>query len=110
MKLIEERAMIADTDLQVWLDAQPNAGQTVMIPYVKSAKDLQMSFRMDVIQHSGAGTSRISQQGRVNAPAEQPTALGRVALGAQTDGECRVELTLNDGAKELGAYHFDCPR
>lgn len=102
--------MIADTDLQVWLDAQANTSQTIVVPYVKSAKDVQLNFRMDVIQHSGAGTSRISQQGRVNAPAAQPTPLGRVALGVQKDGECRVELTLNSGDQRLGAYHFECPR
>lgn len=102
--------MIADANLQVWLDTQASMGQTVMVPYVKSVTDLRMNYRLDVIQRSAGGTSRISQQGTVNAAAAKPTPLGRVALGVQKGGECRVELKLSEGGKELGAYQFDCPR
>jgi hypothetical protein len=100
--------MVADADLQVWLDRQANGGQTVVVPYVKSMRDVQVNFRMDVIQQGSAGTSRISQQGLVNAAAAMPTALARVALGTQKDGECSVELSLREGEKKVGSYHFSC--
>lgn len=100
--------MIADTDLQVWLDTQANTSQRMLVPYVKSVRDIQVTYRMDVIQRGGAGTSRISQQGKVDAIAAQPTALGRVALGLQNVGECRVEITLRENQKDLGVYNFDC--
>jgi outer membrane usher protein FimD/PapC len=104
--------MIADADLQVWLDAQPSANQTVMIPYVKSVNDIELNYRMELVQQSGGSTSRISQQGKVTAAAAQPTAVARVAVGQQRGSECRIELVLRNQAntKELGAYRFECPR
>jgi len=102
--------MIADVNLQVWLDAQPRAGQTVMIPYVKSSADRRLTYRLDVTQRSVAGTSRVSQQGQVSAHARQPTALGRVALSGPSAAKCSVELRLREDGKIIGEYHFDCPR
>jgi hypothetical protein len=104
--------MIADADLQVWLDTQPGANQTVMVPYVKSVKDVRINYRMEVVQQSRSGTSRINQQGQVTAAAARPTAVGRVAVGLQQGGECWIELVLRNDANtgEIGRYRFDCPR
>jgi outer membrane usher protein FimD/PapC len=99
---------MSDADLQVWLDTQANIHQMVVIPYVKSAKEVQMNFRMDVIQKSGGNSSRISQQGQVHIAAEQAVPLARVALGIQKEGECQVELALREDGKDAGVYKFDC--
>jgi hypothetical protein len=106
----KEDEMVADANLQVWLDTQANTGQTLLVSYVRSAKDMHIGYRMEVIQRGGAGTSRISQQGQVKAVAEAPTSLGRVALGMQKNAECRIELVLTENGAELGVYRFDCPR
>ena len=102
--------MVADADLQVWLDTQSQTGQTVVVPYVKSAQDAQVSYRMDVIKRGKSGFSRVSQHGTVKAAAAAPTALSRLALGVQTEDECHIELVLRDGDHALGTYRFDCPR
>jgi hypothetical protein len=104
--------MMADADLQVWLDTQPGAHQTVMTPYVKSGKNIRLTYRMEIIQQRGVGSSRINQQGKVTAIAAQPTSLGRLTIGLQKSGECRIEIVLRDetNTTELGAYQFDCPR
>ena len=100
--------MVADADIQVWLDTQAIAGQMIVVPYVRSARDMQVNFRMDVIQQGGGGSSRISQQGLTSAIAATPTMLARVTLGMQKDGECRVELSLHEGEKKVGTYQFSC--
>jgi hypothetical protein len=100
--------MVADADIQVWLDAQASVGQTIVVPYVKSVKDVHVVFRMDVIQRGGGNTSRISQQGSVNAVAATPVALAHVALGTQKNGECMVELSVREGEKQAVTYHFSC--
>lgn len=102
--------MVADANLQVWLDTQASTGQTLVVPYVKSEKDRQIGYRMEVIQRGGAGTSRISQQGQVKAVAAAPTSLGRVAFGMWQGGECRIELVLTENGAQLGVYRFDCPQ
>lgn len=98
--------MIVDADLQVWLDTQVFAGQTVVVPYVLSVSERQLTYRLEVRQASGAGTSRISQNGRVNANAASPTALSKVAL--QNAHGCQVEVVLTEGVQQLGTYRFDC--
>lgn len=104
--------MVADADLQVWLDTQPGAHQTVMIPYVKSARDMRINYRIELVQQSGGSTSRINQQGKVFAIAAQPTPIGSYAVGWQQGGVCRIELVLHNdaGTGDLGSYRFDCPR
>jgi hypothetical protein len=102
--------MMADADLQVWLDTQPGTNQVVMIPYVKSVRNMQMHYRLEVVQRSGGSTSRISQQGQVNAVAAQPMKLAHVAIGMQAGGECRVEVALSNGNRDMGTYRFDCAR
>lgn len=102
--------MVPDADLQVWLDAQVMAGEMVVVPYVKSVADMQINYRMDVIQEGAAGTSRIRQQGRVSARAKKPASLARVMLGVQSGAECSIEIALREGQKQVGVYRFDCPR
>lgn len=103
--------MIGDADVQVWLDAQPAANQVVMIPYVKSGKELRIRYRIELVQQQGGSTSRISQQGSLTALAAQPTQIGRIAVGPRQGGECRMELILRDDAntREIGNYRFECP-
>lgn len=100
--------MVADTDLQVWLDSRAVAAQVVMIPYVRSARDTQIIYSMNVIQNKGGNTARISQKGKVSAAAAADTALTRVALSMQKEGECRVELVVSEEGKDAATYHFDC--
>ena len=100
--------MVADADLQVWLDSTPGGGQMVMVPYVKSVNDVRLGFRMDVLQQAGAGTSRISQQGQITARAAQPTPLGQVTVSVQPDANCKVELTLKRDGQGESTYRFDC--
>lgn len=100
--------MVADADLQVWLDMQASTRQTVIVPYVQSARNMRVSYRMNVIQRSDAGTSRTSQEGQVSANASTPTPLARVTLGRQQNGDCRVEVTLREGQNDVGTYHFGC--
>ncbi len=102
--------MIADTNLQVWLDTQAQLGQTVLIPYVKSVKDVQVDYKMSVIKTGKSGNSRIDQGGKVHANAAEPTALSRMSINLQKEDECHIELKLHNGNEELGTYNFDCPR
>ncbi len=102
--------MLADTDIQVWLDSQPSAAQTVVIPYVKTITDRQLNYRLIVIQIGKSGTSRISQGGTINADAAQPIALSRLSLGLKKEDACSIEVTLREDEQKVGNYRFDCPR
>lgn len=102
--------MIGDSDLEVWLDQQPNAARTVIVPYVKSIKEMKLKYRLKVVQVSNAGTSQISQGGVVNVDAAKPTSLSTLSLTRTDTGECSIDLILTEGEHEVGRYHFECPR
>jgi hypothetical protein len=102
--------MDAGADLQVWLDSQSWREQVVIVPYVKTTRDRQLSYRMEVVQRGAGGSSRISQQGRVLAEAAEPASLARITLGARSGGECEIRVVLDEAGKAIGTYRFECPR
>lgn len=99
--------MTGDSDLQVWLEQQ-YATRMFVTPYVKSAREMKLKYRLNVLQIGTAGSSRISQGGTIDVEASKPTALSTVSLSSTQTKECNILLTLNDGEQEIGRYEFDC--
>jgi hypothetical protein len=97
-------------DMQVWLDTQVDAGQTIVVPYVKSGIDRHMRYRLEVSKSGVGGTSRIRQGGNVHAAADQVTALSRTAIDVKPDDACTIELVLSEKDVPVATFHFDCPR
>lgn len=104
--------MMGDANLQVWLDAHSEPNQTVLVPYVRSVKDLRIRYRLDLVRQYRGSTSRINQQGLLMVLAAQPTEIGRISVGPPQGAGCSIELVLQDDVNdgELGKYHFECPR
>lgn len=102
--------MIANADLQLWLDMEVYMGKTTVIPYVKSVTEKQLNYKLDVIVIGASGSSRISQGGKVNISAARPAALSRLSLELKKEDDCSIDLVLHDGDQNLGKYHFPCPR
>lgn len=102
--------MVADADIQLWLDSQQHAGQVVVIPYVTSVKTMRLTYGINLVQTSGGSRSRINQKGQVNVGPQQAAALSRISykLPSPTDA-CEIELTLSEDNKEPRRYHFECP-
>lgn len=102
--------LMQDTDIQVWLATQASAGQVQMVPYVTSRVGRKLSYRIDVIRQGGHGNrTQISQSGRIELSAATPTELSQLALGSSDDTQCRVDIVLREGVREVGSFHFDCP-
>ena len=102
--------MIADVDLQVWLATEDVGGRAAVVPYVKSAKDMRLNYRMDVIRQGQSGSSRIRQMGNIDAIANTSAALGQVTLDLKKDDNCYIEVALDNANAALGVYRFDCPK
>jgi Thin aggregative fimbriae synthesis protein len=101
----------AEASVQVWVESQPDrAGPTVLLPYVKSRQTLQLHYSLNVAMQGVGGNSRVSQQGTINAPANEATLLTRATIGLRPQGDCRIELVLDDAVSqaEIGRYSFDC--
>jgi hypothetical protein len=97
--------------LQVWIETQPGgSGPTVVLPYVKSPQAMHVHYSLDVAKQGVGGSSRVSQQGTITAPANEPALLTRVTLGLRPEDDCRIELVLDDpvALTQLGRYSFKC--
>jgi Thin aggregative fimbriae synthesis protein len=97
--------------IQVWVETQPDgAGPTLLLPYVKSLQTMQLHYSLDVARKGVGGNSHVSQQGTINALANEATLLGRVTIGLKPQGDCRIELVLDDAVSlaQIGRYSFDC--
>ncbi len=101
--------MIADSDIQVWLDSQPNGGQLLMVPYVKTARNMKLTYQLKLIQNRKSDHSNVRQGGTVMLHAASATPLSRIVITPITDGECRLEVTLHEGEQMLENYSFTCP-
>lgn len=99
--------MIADQDLHVWLETSSNAGQVIVVPYAKSARDAQLNFRMSMFCSGAAGTSRVTQQGRLSASAGEAAPLARLNVGSLDQRKCEIEISLREDGEVSAAYVFD---
>lgn len=101
--------MIADINLQVWLETDANTHPATLIPYVQTTKDATLQYQLYAIKTGRSGTSRVGQSGTVNVPASQPTALSKLSLSTTKSDACQIEVILTRSGVKLGTYHFDCP-
>ncbi len=96
--------------LQVWIETQTEADKLRLVPYVKSVDALQANYSLLLTRSGAAGSSRISQQGKIDAAASEAQALSHLTLDVRKDDQCRIEITVRQGERTLGTYNFDCPR
>jgi hypothetical protein len=102
--------MIADVQMQVWLDTVPESVPAVVVPYVRTDRDARLAWRIRLVKAGPSGSSTILQSGAVDAPAGTPRALSKVSVGSQPGDACRIDIELREGANQRGAFSFDCPR
>ena len=102
--------MVADADIQVWLEAVAQSRPSVIVPVVQSAVDKQVDYRVRVIREREGGRSEVSQGGTVFMPAATPTPLGRMSVSLKDGDICEIELTFLQSGKLVDERRFDCPR
>ncbi len=102
--------MIADMQMQVWLDTVGGTVPTVVVPYLKTDRDARLTYRMKVIKSGKSGYSSISQSGMVTAKAGEPKEMSRVSVGVQPGDDCRIDIEMLDGEQVRGTFKFECPR
>lgn len=101
--------MAIDSDIQLWLEAQHQFGQTVITPYIKSAGTERLQYQMEVFLKTSSGTSTTKQSGQVELTTSQPTAMGHVALQFTAEDTCFIRIRLQNGKELSGDYTFTCP-
>jgi hypothetical protein len=102
--------MIADVQMQVWLDTLPGSVPAVVVPYVRTDRDSRLAYRIQLVKAGPSGSSSIVQSGAVNAAAGTPRELSKVSVASQPGGACHIEIEMRESANERRVFRFDCPR
>ncbi|HEX7387594.1 MAG TPA: curli-like amyloid fiber formation chaperone CsgH [Castellaniella sp.] len=102
--------MNAHANLQVWLDTLSNTRPSIVVPYVRSAQDSNIRYRVEVRKHGPGGSSTIGQGGDIHTQAGQATALSEFSLNVAAGDECSITLSLSANGQSASTYHFACPR
>ena len=64
--------MLPAMELTVWLETSMHQGMTTLIPYVSSAKDVELHYDVKLFTSSPAGRSNVAQGGDVRILAGEP--------------------------------------
>lgn len=102
--------MVADMNLQAWLDVASGTQPGEIIPYVQSREDGAVRYQLVATRRGASGTSVINQSGDVRLKANTPTALTRFSLSVGEQDQCKIELLLFANGNAAGTYRFACPR
>lgn len=101
--------MVADTDVQVWLDMVERVKPAVVVPYVQSNRTESLRFRVRVVQDGVGGRTVIGQAGAIHLSPGTPSALSRVALTRQAGSQCSIEIVLIRNYMKEEYFRFQCP-
>jgi hypothetical protein len=102
--------MVTYVNLQAWLDTNSAAHPPIVTPYVRSAVNQRIQYKIHAVKSGHSGTSQVDQGGSVMAKAGQPTALSQFSISVDQGDECSIELMLTPDDASSSHYRFDCPR
>lgn len=100
--------MIADINLQVWLETDARTHPATLIPYVQTTENATLQYQLYAVKTGRGGTSRVGQSGTVRVPASRPTALSKMSLSTTKSDACQIEVILTRSGVKLGEYRFNC--
>jgi len=100
--------MQADMNLKVWLDVNAAGGQTMVVPYVSAAVDVDLQYELKLDNSGTMGSSSVAQSGSLHVFAHSPKRISTIRVTPQPGGTCKVGLVLRDHGQEVGSYALDC--
>lgn len=98
-----------DINLQVWLEATTAAQASVIVPYVRSVQEGELTYAIKMVQERANGRSSIGQSGQLYLQAETPTALSRLAIRQVPQENCQINIVLTRPAQPPRRFDFECP-
>ncbi len=101
--------MIADSDVQVWLDTVARTQPPVVVPYVVSDSPRSVRYRIRAIRTGSAGRSIIGQTGALVLSADVPAALSTLSMSGAPGENCQIEVLITSGGMQERRFVFECP-
>jgi hypothetical protein len=100
--------MISDSDIQLWLETEARTQPAVIVPYVRSESSTELRYSIGLEAQGDAGSSRMSQGGKVRLQGGVAQALGRLQVSLEGVQECTVHIALAQYGQPKSTYDFPC--
>jgi len=101
--------MSMDADIQVWLESQQRTQPQVIVPYVQSHNAGIIHYTVEMQRLAPQGRSQMRQSGTVHLTADQPAALGRMAVTRSPEDRCEITMTLRAPGETERRFDLACP-
>lgn len=101
--------MDADADIQVWLEAFSRCQPCLVVPYVKTTKDVKLLYRISAVREGPTGKSAITQAGTVYAKASQKIEISRFSINHTSKDWCQINIILTKPGNLDKQFQFVCP-
>jgi hypothetical protein len=100
--------MLPVTDLNVWLETSVQQGMTTLIPYVRSAEDLDLRYDVKLTTSGLGGTSNVVQGGNVRVLAGRPQRLSLLTTKRDGASRCLLSVSVSEGGTMVVSKQYDC--
>lgn len=98
------------TGIEVWLDVTPDTRPVDVVPIVRTAEKMHLSYQMHLQQKKNGSSTRISQRGDILSEPNEPMPLGHISVSRNDNDTCTIKIAFRSQDQELGSVDFDCPR
>jgi curli production protein len=95
--------------IDLWLDWQLQSQPAIVVPYVKSASETALRYRVVLKKAGRSGQASIAQGGTLELRAGVAAPLSRISIDRSPGDGCRVEVTLLPSNAASQVRRFDCP-
>lgn len=100
--------MLADSDIQAWLDLATTPGMAVIAPALHSALSRNLDYTITINKTGPGGTSLIKQSGKKHVDAGATVYLSSTSLSLRDGEQCNLIMVIQEDGIVVYHNEFSC--
>jgi hypothetical protein len=100
--------VLADSDIQAWLDLTPTPGMAIIAPALRSATPRNLDYTITINKTGAGGTSLIKQSGKKHIDAGVTIYLSKTSLSLRDDEQCNLTMVIQEAGVVVYRNDFSC--
>ncbi|WP_423369356.1 curli-like amyloid fiber formation chaperone CsgH [Burkholderia sp. LMG 32019] len=99
--------MVGIHDLSAYFDIAASAGGVNIVPHVRAAAPVDVSYSLRITKTGGAGSASLTRSGESRLASGEDQPLATLRLSVESSDICTATLVLHVGS-EHAEYSVDC--
>ena len=100
--------MLADSDIQAWLDLTATPGMAIIAPALRSATPRNLDYAITINKTGAGGTSLIKQSGKKQVDAGATVYLSTTSLSLRDGEQCNLTMVIQEDGVVVYRNEFSC--